>query len=77
MATKPNDLFKSALELDDKQRAELAALLIESLDDAGESGVEAAWREEIERRMKELDSGATDTIAWSEARERLYSGVNG
>jgi putative addiction module component (TIGR02574 family) len=77
MATKPDDLFKSALELDDKQRAELAALLIESLDDPGESGVEAAWRVEIERRMRELDSGATEAIGWSEARKHLYARVNG
>jgi putative addiction module component (TIGR02574 family) len=75
MATKPDELFQSAL--DEKQRAELAALLIESLDDADGQGVESAWRTEIERRMKELDSGSDEAVAWSEARARLHSGLDG
>ncbi len=77
MATKSDDLFQSALSLDEEQRAELAALLIESLDEAHEQGVESAWRTEIERRMKELDSGSEEAVAWSDARARLYSGLDG
>ena len=77
MATKPDSLFESALALDEKQRAELAGLLIESLDEADEPGVESAWRTEIERRLKELDSGSEVAVAWSEARARLRSGLDG
>jgi hypothetical protein len=33
--------------------AELAALLLESLDDSADEDVDEAWREDIERRMQE------------------------
>lgn len=77
MAANHDDLFRSVLDLNERQRAELAALLIESLDEGEDSGVDAAWRVEIERRMKDLDSGAVETVPWAEAKKRLFSGLNG
>ena len=77
MVTKRDDLFKLALELDATQRAELAALLMESLEADAETGVEAAWRTEVEQRMRELDTGVAESVPWSEARKRLYTGLNG
>ena len=72
MATSATDILKQALELKEEERAELASLLIESLDEPVEEGVEAAWAVEIERRMTELDSGAASTLSWEEVRERLH-----
>jgi putative addiction module component (TIGR02574 family) len=72
MATSATDILKQALELKEEERAELASLLIESLDELGEDGVEAAWVIEIERRMAELDSGAAKTLPWDEVREKLH-----
>jgi putative addiction module component (TIGR02574 family) len=46
-----------ALELSDKDRAELAHLLLVSLDEDMEEGVEAAWDEELDKRVREIDSG--------------------
>jgi len=46
-----------ALELSDKDRAELAHLLLASLDEDVEEGVEAAWDEELDKRVREIDSG--------------------
>ena len=50
-------LFESALALDEEKRAELAALLIESVEGSGEDGVDDASRKEIDRRMLEMDAG--------------------
>jgi len=51
------ELKVKALELSDKDRAELAHLLLVSLDEDVEEGVEAAWDAELDRRVREIDSG--------------------
>ncbi len=71
MAISREDLFRKALALDESDRAELVGLLIDSLDPETEQGVEAAWLQEIDRRAREIDSGAVQTIPWEIARERL------
>ena len=77
MAVKKDDLYRAAMTLDENQRAELAARLIESLEGHAEAGADRAWRTEIERRMKELDTGAVQTVSWSEARQRLFAEPDG
>jgi putative addiction module component (TIGR02574 family) len=72
MATSAADILKQALELEEDERAELASLLIESLDEPAEEGVEAAWAVEIERRMADLNSGAVKTLPWDKVREKLH-----
>ena len=71
MATPQTELFKEALDLDDKDRAELAGLLIESLDMDVEEGVEAAWISEVERRLESLDKGQAESVPWEEVQQRL------
>lgn len=74
MAISRDKLFKEALELEQQDRAELAKLLIDSLDPATEQNVEEAWMREIDRRWAELDSGTVQTIpgedVLKEARSR-------
>jgi putative addiction module component (TIGR02574 family) len=38
-----------------------------------EEELETAWDEEIERRIREIDSGAVQTIPWEEVRARLHA----
>jgi putative addiction module component (TIGR02574 family) len=71
MAPSRNEIFRSALALEQADRAELIGLLIESLDSATEDGVEVAWLEEIGRRARELESGAVQSIPWEVVRERF------
>jgi putative addiction module component (TIGR02574 family) len=71
MATSRDDIFRHALSLTEEDRAELVAALIDSLDGEPEEGVEEAWRIEIERRARELESGAVKTIPWEVVRARL------
>ncbi len=47
--------------------------LIGSLDQTVDAGAEEAWREEIHRRLQQIDSEAVRLIPWEEARRRLRS----
>ena len=58
-------------------RAELVGLLIDSLDENVEQGVEAAWLKEIDRRAQELESGAVRSIPWELVRERFVRAPRG
>lgn len=69
-------LFRDACELPERDRATLAGLLIESLEADADPDVEAAWRDEIERRVADIDSGNVETIPWEEVRRRLLDRLN-
>ena len=71
MATSARELYQQAMELEEKERASLAGLLLESLDTEVEEGVEAAWLAEIERRMAALDSGDAKLVPWEDVRNQL------
>jgi putative addiction module component (TIGR02574 family) len=75
MAEPIKKLEAEALKLTEKDRAELARVLLLSLDAAPEEGIEEAWEEEAERRYQELKSGVVEGISsqkiFAEARTRL------
>jgi putative addiction module component (TIGR02574 family) len=74
VAVSRDQVFREALELEQGDRAELAKLLIDSLDPTVEEGVEEAWMEEVTRRAAELDSGVAQSIPWDTVRARLRGG---
>ena len=56
-----------------KERADLAAELLASLDDAtaeDPAEVEAAWAAEVERRARRVMTGETAGIPWEDVRRR-------
>ena len=65
------ELYAQAMKLSAGDRAELAGLLLESLDDRTDENVDEAWREEIERRMQDFDNGTVTPVAWEQVRARL------
>jgi len=77
VTTQANNILRTALGLDPKERAEIAASLIASLDPPKSDDVEAAWTAEIKRRIESIDSGDVQLIPSDEVmramRERLYS----
>jgi putative addiction module component (TIGR02574 family) len=75
MGDEANELLKKALTLPVAERAELAGSLIESLEEAEDESVKAAWDEEIYRRMEGLDSGKVKPVPLEEARRRLTSAI--
>jgi len=71
MTADTSKLLEEALKLPVEARAALAGSLLESLDETVDEDAEAAWAEEIARRVRELDSGKAKTIPWSEARRMI------
>jgi putative addiction module component (TIGR02574 family) len=72
MSPNLRDLYEKATELPANERAELAGLLLESLEEGRTIGLEDAWAKEIERRMSEYRAGRVNTISWQELRAHLH-----
>ncbi|HEY8009517.1 MAG TPA: addiction module protein [Rudaea sp.] len=77
MAASVTELFVEASELAESDRAALAGLLLESLESPPEVGIEAAWVEEVERRVKQIELGEVEAVSWEEVRERLRTRLRG
>ncbi len=73
MTQEAAELLKKALALPATERADLVGSLLESLNDTQDPSVEAAWDEEVDRRISEIDSGAVQSVSAGEARSRLSS----
>ena len=75
MTQDATELLKRALALTLEERVELAGSLLESLDAADDDpkAVEAAWNEEIARRIDDLDSGKVKTVPWEDVQNRISS----
>jgi putative addiction module component (TIGR02574 family) len=73
MMRDPAELLRDALALPVEARAVLVDSLIESLDLEIDQGTEEAWRDEIRRRLQQIDSRAVSLIPWQDARRRLRS----
>ena len=71
MSDNVQQLFTNALQLNYHDRAELAGLLIGSLEHEHDTDSQAAWGAEITRRLAELQSGAVKPVPWPEVRRRL------
>jgi putative addiction module component (TIGR02574 family) len=73
MARRLDELYRQAVELPENDRAELAGLLLESLEAEPDPDIEVAWAEEIERRVRDIESGAAKTIPWEQVRAELHA----
>jgi len=67
------EVVRQALALDETDRAEVAARLLDSLEET-DTETEDAWVAELERRGAELESGAVQGVSWEDLRERLLRG---
>lgn len=75
MAKEPAELLREALNLPADARAALASSLLESLEPETDADAEQQWREEIVRRLAEIDAGAVELVPWEDARRRLWRRV--
>jgi len=71
MSDRLSELKSKAARLSDAERAELALVLIESLDGPADPDVEEAWRQEIERRLDQIDRGEVQLIPGDDVFARL------
>ena len=73
MTQQASELLQKALSFSEEERAELAGSLIESLDATVDEAADAAWNQEIARRINDLDSGKAKTTSWEAVRARIPS----
>jgi putative addiction module component (TIGR02574 family) len=64
-------LREEALALREDERRWLAAVLADSLPPPDE-GLDEYWREEIRRRLDELDRGEADLMDWEDAEALIF-----
>lgn len=76
MTREVSELLREASQLPEADRAELAGRLLDTLHGEPDADVEAAWAAEVERRIRQIDSGEVQTIPWAEVRARLYARLN-
>jgi putative addiction module component (TIGR02574 family) len=74
MSPSAKRVLEEALALPEDARTDLLEALIESLEPPAEppDDVEAAWAEEIARRLKAVETGAVKPIPWDEARKMIF-----
>jgi putative addiction module component (TIGR02574 family) len=68
-----DELLRAALELPPHARAMLAGHLLDGLDDRQQTDIDAAWAEEIERRIRDVDEGKVRLIPGEEVLAELRS----
>jgi putative addiction module component (TIGR02574 family) len=74
MSQTADQLFEAVLALPRQDRATLAAILAESLEeDDDPAEVAAAWDEEIKRRVEAADRGEGHWLTEEEVKRRLES----
>jgi putative addiction module component (TIGR02574 family) len=66
-------IFRAALDLPAPERAKLAGELLESLHDSPQTELDAAWSEEIERRIRDIHEGKVKLIPGEEVLAELRS----
>jgi putative addiction module component (TIGR02574 family) len=74
MTSRAQALLREALALPTEERADVAAELLASLEDAAPDNpadVEAAWAREIERRARRVMSGESTGEPWEDVRARI------
>ena len=69
-------LEKEALELPARSRVRLVEKIIESIDDYADPQLEGAWDDEIERRVKEIESGAEEGIPAAQVMKDARRALN-
>ena len=73
MTSRAQELLREALTLPVAERADVAAELLASLDDAETENlaeVEAAWAAEIEKRAHRVMTGESAGVPWEDVRRR-------
>jgi putative addiction module component (TIGR02574 family) len=76
MTKKAESILQEALTLDDAERADIAGRLLESIEPPPDADVRRAWREEVRRRVAQIDAGEARLVPWDEVREELFARLN-
>lgn len=77
MVKNTETILIEALQLPVQERAALASRLLASLDEQVDEGVDAAWGEEIAKRLKDIDEGKVKMVPWEEVRREMRGVIDG
>ncbi|MCL2849082.1 MAG: addiction module protein [Micrococcales bacterium] len=77
MAPEVVELIRAGLALDPDERAVLGHALLKSLHDDGDDqdAVDAAWRDEIARRLRQAQDGTVELVDADEHYARLRAAI--
>jgi putative addiction module component (TIGR02574 family) len=73
MSGRSQKVLDEALDLSEEERAEVAFELVASLDGPADSGAEAAWAAEIDRRARRVHADPEGGQDWQSARAEIDS----
>ena len=65
-----NKILDKALMLPEEERAFISEKLYQSLHSDVDYEIENAWKEEIDTRLKEIETGKTKLISWDEIKKK-------
>jgi putative addiction module component (TIGR02574 family) len=71
MSQEASQLLESALRLSEKERGELIASLIDSMDAGLVDEGEEALSQELAKRIAEVKTGTVKPIPWDQARKMI------
>ncbi len=69
-------LEKQVMDLPPRSRIRIAEKIIESVDDFTSKQIEAAWSEEIQRRVNDIESGNVKGIPAAQAMAKARRALN-
>jgi putative addiction module component (TIGR02574 family) len=70
-------VLADALRLDSAARAELVAEILASLDGPADPDAEAAWNDEIDRRIEAIEAGTIRLEPWEQVKRQIEKDVLG
>jgi putative addiction module component (TIGR02574 family) len=76
MTPTTDQLYQAALALPEDERAELAGRLLDSLAPDTPSPPHPAWREELRRRLAQVDSGEVTPVPWGEVKGAAWEALD-
>lgn len=71
MTQAAEQVLQAAMALSEEERAEVASVLWESVDEGSGSTLSPAWKTEIAKRIREIDAGEVKLLSQEEVNDRL------
>ena len=71
MTTELKQIIEKSKKLSANERALVAHMMINSLENVIENDVEEAWLQLAEERFQELDSGKIQGVSWDEIEHKI------
>ena len=71
MTLTADQLYEAAMVLPEQERAKLTERLLDTLPQTMPSQLHPAWRDELRRRLAQVDSGEVTPMAWEKVKQAV------